>query len=283
VHLNFNKDTMRLVGNSGWTVTRWIGIAAFLSGALFYAVPMLPQAKAGSKAGFRDPRVYAKPPTSECDEPPTARKASKADQGAKEIAGLLQAIAVFILEDKNETEDRNSTRVEALSRDSGSKTLVIPLLATSMRQTIVAGKRPFHIAWVGGKPPFSAELIGPSGATVARWPQTTEHSVAATVSLEEGFYELSVTDASGQPVFGAFEATPQPPMVDRRGVEQLPPDLGAALMAARLADIDDGAWQLEAYERLTAEPGGEAARIIAKRLAQGFSVSELRQQGAQLR
>jgi hypothetical protein len=199
------------------------------------------------------------------------------------VEAVKSAFTLYKKDEEKEAEEKDSARVEALSRDSGSKSLTIPLLAASMRQSVVAGTRPFHIAWVGGKPPFTVELIGPSGATVASWPQTAEHSVSATVSLEEGFYEVHVSDASGQPVFAAFEATSQPPVVDRRGVEQLPPDLGAALLAARLADIDDGAWQLEAYERLTAEPGSDAMRIIANRLAHGLSVSELRQQGAQLR
>jgi hypothetical protein len=148
-----------------------------------------------------------------------------------------------------------------------------------MRQPVVVGTRDFHIAWVGGKPPFAAELVGPSGAVVASWPRTGEHSVAATANLGEGFYEFHVTDAS---VLGAFEATPEPPIVDRRGVDQLPSDLGAALLAARLADVDDGAWQLEAYERLTAPPSSDATRIVANRLAHGLSVSELPEQGAQL-
>jgi hypothetical protein len=257
----------------------WVAIAVLLFGTCAVAASAPPRGGAHWIERAREPALLcAISPTWRCGECLIGGKAINVadNNGNPWIDALLNSLY-------REVEEEGSARVEALSRDSGSKSLAIPLLATSMRQTIVAGKRPFHIAWVGGKPPFSAELIGPSGATVARWPQTTEHSVAATVSLEEGFYELSVTDASGQPVFGAFEATPQPPMVDRRGVEQLPPDLGAALLAARLADVDDGAWQLEAYERLTAEPGGEAARIIAKRLAQGLSVSELRQQGAQLR
>ena len=217
-------------------------------------------------------------PAWRCDERSIGGKESRvADYGGSAIARLFDSIIALY------KEEEGGTRVEALSRDTSSESLAIPLLAASTRQSVVAGTRPFHFAWVGGKPPFTVELIGPSGTPVARWPQTAERSVSATVSLEEGFYELHVSDASGQPVFGAFEATPRPPVVDRRGIDQLPSDLGAALMAARLADIDDGAWQLEAYERLTAEPGSDATRIIANRLASGLSVSELRVQGAQLR
>ena len=218
-----------------------------------------------------------------CDERAFRGKAINVADSSKERSPgwgerIKRAISVY-----SEEEEKDSARVEALSRDSSSKSLAIPLLASSVRQSVVAGTRPFHIAWVGGEPPFAVELIGPSGGIVASWPQTAEHSVAATVRLEEGFYELHVTDASGQPVFGAFEATSRPPAVDRRGVDQLPSDLGAALLAARLADIDDGVWQLEAYERLSAEPGSDATRIIANRLTSGLSVSELRVQGAQLR
>jgi hypothetical protein len=254
------------VDNLRYSYAGLVAIALLLIASSAEAGSGVPPIKTGGTERAREaasPRAIS--PTWRCEE--------------RSILAWLAPILAHYKED----EEKDSTRVEALSRDSSSKSLAIPLLATSMRQSAVAGTRPFHIAWVGGKPPFAVELIGPSGATVASWPQTAEHSVSATVSLEEGFYEVHVTDASGQPVFAAFQATSQPPVVDRRGIEQLPPDLGAALLAARLADIDDGAWQLEAYERLTAEPGGDATRIIAKRLAQGLSVSELRVQGAQLR
>jgi len=254
-------------------------IAVFVAATCTRAAPILPLAKAGSTERARDTAsIRGIFQTSIWDERWTGEKAiTVADNSENPILRLVESWLY------TEEEEEGSARVEALSRDSSSKSLTIPLLATPMRQTVVSGTRPFRIAWVGGKPPFMVELIGPSGATVASWRQTAGHEIAATVSLEEGFYELSVTDASGQPVRGAFEASSQPPVVDRRGVEQLPPDLGAALLAARLADIDNGAWQLEAYERLAAQPGSDAARIVANRLAHGLSVSELREQGAQLR
>ena len=229
----------------------------------------------------REPASICSPfSTSSCDERAIRVKAIEvADNGESRGPGLVERIISAISVYRDE-EEKGSARVEALSRDSSSKSLMIPILAASTRQSMIAGSRQFHITWVGGKPPFAVELVGPSGSTVARWPQTAEHRVAATVSLEEGFYELRVTDASGEPALGAFEATSQRPTVDGRGLEQLPADLGAALLAARLADIDGGSWQLEAYERLTAEPNGDAARIIANRLAYGLSVSELREQGA---
>lgn len=195
-------------------------------------------------------------------------------------AGSCGSICTLVLVIWGQEEKEQAERVDAMSRGGDSKGLSMPLLASSTRQSTVAGTRPFHIAWVGGKPPFTAELIGSSGAAPVRWPATTEREVLATVALEQGFYEVRVTDTSGHSVRGAFEVTAQAPNVDRRNIEQLSPDLGNALLAARLADMDGGAWRLEAYERLSELPDGAAARITAHRLANGLSVSTLRTEGA---
>ena len=268
--------------NSRSAIVGWLVGAAFFFGSFADTASAFPWLNAYSTDQTHESAsICAGPPIWRSGEASIGGKAiSIADSGDRYSSGwidrIISAISIF-----REEEEEGSSRVEALSRDSSSKSLAIPLLAAPVRQSIVAGTRPFHIAWVGGKAPFAVQLIGPAGATVARWPQTAEHSVVATVSLAQGFYELRITDATGQPVLGGFEATSQAPTVDRRGVDELPPDLGASLIAARLTDIDDGAWQLEAYERLTAEPNGDASRIIANRLAHGLSVSELCQQGAQ--
>jgi hypothetical protein len=257
------------VNNSSSAGAAWVVSAIIMFASSAGAGSVLPKAKAGSmecpRAARPNGAIFA---TWKCEErsirgEPFDIVDSKDSRGPGLIDRVLSALTVY-----REEVEEGSARVEALSRDSNSKSLSIPLLGLSTRQSVVAGTREFHIAWVGGKPPFAAELVGPSGVVVASWPRTGEHSVAATANLGEGPYEFHITDASGQSVFGAFEATPQPPIVDRSGVDQLPPDLGAALMAARLGDIDDGAWQLEAYERLTAEPSSDATRIVANRLAQ---------------
>jgi hypothetical protein len=46
--------------------------------------------------------------------------------------------------------------------------------------------------------------------------------------------------------------------------------------AAVLAGVDDGAWRLEAYERLSAEPGDRTAQVVAGQLTQGRSLADLR-------
>ena len=177
-----------------------------------------------------------------------------------------------------EGEEPPSVRVEAVSRGAESTELAMPIFSASARQSVLAGARPFHLAWVGGRPPFSVELAGENAGPV-RWNGVTERRVGGAIPMQEGFYEVRVTDAAGRSVRGMFKATAQSPAVDRRGIGELPPDLGNALLAARLADVDEGAWRLEAYERLTAAPDGEASRVTADRLARGLSVSELRNQG----
>jgi hypothetical protein len=272
-----NKDDR--VDNSVSTGAGWVAIAVFLfatSADIASAFP--PTTPDSTEGGWEAASIRTSCPALRCNRRTIEGKADNVADNNWWIKAVFGTISLY-----REEEEEGSARVEALSRDTSSKSLTIPLLAASMRQSVVSGTRPFHIAWLGGKPPFAAELIGPSGAAVASWQQLAERSVAATVSLEEGFYEVHITDASGQQVFGAFEVTSQRPTVDRRGVDQLPPELGAALLAARLADVDDGVWHLEAYERLTAAPSSDAMRIIANRLAHGLSVSELREQGDQLR
>jgi hypothetical protein len=170
--------------------------------------------------------------------------------------------------------DPGAPRVELAGRAVASTSLAIPLLASSTPQRLVAGTRSLRVAWAGGKPPFKATLIGPDGTSVATW-ATAERSAAKTLDLAEGPYELHVTDASAREVLGAFEVTGQAPTVDQADVGGMPRDYRQAILAARLAAMDDGAWQMEAYERLVAAPAGDATRLTAARLAHGLSVLAL--------
>jgi hypothetical protein len=178
--------------------------------------------------------------------------------------------------------DPGAPRVELAGRAVESRSLAIPLLASPTRQLLVAGTRSLRVVWAGGKPPFKATLIGPEGTSIATW-ATADRSAATTLDLTEGLYELHVIDASAREVLGAFEVTDQAPTVDRSGIDGMPRDYGLAILGARLAAVDDGAWQMEAYERLVAAPAGDATRLTAARLARGLSVLALLSQDAAVR
>lgn len=167
-------------------------------------------------------------------------------------------------------------RVEAMARGGELKRLAIPLLSSSTPQTVVAGARPFRMTWIGGSEPFSVVITGPSGAEELKSQGAPGRAVAATMRLREGPYEVHVTDANGHSVVGAFEVTSARPALDQRRIDSAPAEMRSAVAAAILAGMDDGAWCLEAYERLTAEPNDRMAQVVAGQLTQGRSLADLR-------
>jgi hypothetical protein len=179
------------------------------------------------------------------------------------------------LEDEDQDPEYRE-RVEAMSRGGESKRLSIPLLSSSTPQTVVAGTRSFRLTWIGGSEPFSVVINGPSGAEELKGLGGAARAVAATMLLQEGPYEVHVTDANGHSVVGAFEVTSAPPDLDQRRVDSAPAEIRGAVVAAILAGMDDGAWRLEAYERLTAEPNNRMAQVVAEQLTQGRSLADLR-------
>jgi len=175
-----------------------------------------------------------------------------------------------------EQEPEYRERVEAMARGGESKRLAIPLLSSSTPQTVVAGTRPFRLTWIGGSEPFSVVINGPSGGEELKVPVSAARVVTATMHLREGPYEVRVTDASGHSVVGAFEVTSAPPALDQRRIDSAPAEVRGAVAAAILAGVDDGAWRLEAYERLSAEPSDRTAQVVAGQLTQGRSLADLR-------
>jgi hypothetical protein len=177
------------------------------------------------------------------------------------------------------TDWSDSEVVEAKTRGvENAGQLDLPLLAGSTPARIVAGERRFSLAWVGGTPPFRVTLIGPSGASVLDLAAAEERRVSATLRLAEGDYEAQVTDRAGLKVIGAFEATATAPGVDTSDLATLPPGMARLLAAARLSELEDGAWRLEAFLRLAeATRNDRVARMMADRLSRGLPLSELNQ------
>ena len=105
---------------------------------------------------------------------------------------------------------------------------------------------------------------------------SVQRVAALKMQLDAGVYEVRVIDAAGAVVRGQFEATAAEPPVLDNDLAGLPRGIARALAASRLADADGGSWRLEAYERLAEEgQNNHAARVMAIRLAQGQSLSEL--------
>jgi len=208
---------------------------------------------------------------------PTPHSLAQAPQSGTN-RDLIERVVAYFLEE--EEGDEAAERVNAAGRGSDSGPLSMPLVATSIRQSVVGGSRQFHLAWIGGQPPFQLQITGMLGALNVAWQPIAARAVVAVVDLKEGPYEIRLTDAAGQSVLGGFDVVAQAPVVPEQSVDKLRADLRNAVLSAQLAAIDDGTWKLEAYQRLTALPYGPATKVTARRLAFGRSISELAREAA---
>jgi hypothetical protein len=167
---------------------------------------------------------------------------------------------------------RNSGVRPVAVRTEVAAPLLLPLLDGLVPQRLVAG-RPFNLAWLGGKPPFTVKVTLTGGADdvpAAVFEAGEERIVSSTISPIPGLYEVRVTDAAGASVEGRFEVVAAPPAVDPHGLDSLPPGIERVLFAVRLATMDRGVWRFEAYARLADEGRGNyAAALMSGQLLAG--------------
>jgi hypothetical protein len=162
--------------------------------------------------------------------------------------------------------------------------LALGLLAGPVRQHFFATARRFNLAWTGGKPPF-AVTVKARGPIIAPTPGTggdpggapswsfqvgEERVISSVIGPLPGTYDVRIQDAAGAEATGAFEAVEAPPVIDLHDIETLPVEIARVLAAARLANLEGGAWRLEAHARLT-DLGRDdyAALLMARQLLLG--------------
>lgn len=163
--------------------------------------------------------------------------------------------------------------------------LALGLLSGTVRQRLFAAARRFNLAWTGGKPPFTVVLSAgaapsPGAAPATDGPPWTfqvgeERVVSSMIAPALGVYAVRITDAAGTSVEGQFDAVEMPPIVDTRDFDTIPNGIARILAAARLANMDGGAWRMEAHARLS-EMGRDdfAAALMAGRLRMGLDVPD---------
>ena len=155
----------------------------------------------------------------------------------------------------------------------GEEALELPLLWAD-ENYVVEGMRPLAVGWVGGAAPFAVE-IGPDGGPPLVTQENVGGQASAPVSadLAPGIWHVSVRDAAGEVVEGAFTVVPASELPDAppdEGLEAMPEALRESAYAAWLAEQDEGSWMYEAYLRAGALAGDFApAGYLERYLASG--------------
>lgn len=156
------------------------------------------------------------------------------------------------------------------------KPLALPLLTGGVRQRMVAGARRFNLAWLGGKPPFAIALTGPGDGPAQNFAIGEERVLSSVVALRPGAYEVRIADAAGATVQAPFDVTESGPPIEQHDLAALPPGIGGPLASARLANMEDGVWRMEAHARLTDDARDNyAAALMADRLLEGQALPAL--------
>ncbi len=147
-----------------------------------------------------------------------------------------------------------ATRSAAATSATGAL-LQVPSLGHS-RTELVAGERALRIGWVGGKAPFSVRLTHADSHDTVALARRVARSPATLppARLVPGRYRLVVRDAAGDTIDNrdihvrAGAQLPAPPRALRDAA--LAPDDHTLLYAYWLEGLGDGAWVLEALQRV---------------------------------
>lgn len=155
---------------------------------------------------------------------------------------------------------------EAGTRGDGAP---IEVAFLGSRARLAAGERIVSLVWRGGSPPFSVDVRGPGGSSVASEKNVAGRRISTPrIALVPGVYRVGVADAHTS-ASGTFEVLPA-------NVVAVPPTriaewttdsgVGTILRSLWLSDsgVDGGKWRFEAWQRLReVAERYEAARVAS--------------------
>jgi len=117
---------------------------------------------------------------------------------------------------------------------------------------IASGNRPLCLAWSGGEPPYAVSIKSEDGRTLIRQKTEDEFVKTPAVDWRPGTYRIDLSDASQTTSFKIRVVDPA--SLPNTGLEgpdtSIREPLRILTQAYALASIEDGAWALEAYQRL---------------------------------
>lgn len=132
--------------------------------------------------------------------------------------------------------------------------LSLPLLSERPGR-VIAGTRTLALAWYGGRPPYQVRVYQvDTQSPMLSLEKIGEVRVrSGSIALPQGAYVVEVRDADGSQVSGRFEAllkdqVPADPA--ELSQSRLPDPVRNTMVAVWLASRGNGAWVLEAYQRV---------------------------------
>lgn len=133
---------------------------------------------------------------------------------------------------------------------------------------LVAGKRPLHLQWYGGEPPYGVLM------TQGRKELLTKTSTTPTIETEAitfragRSYRVMVFDTTGQSFKRGFLVVNPPPVLNVPELENatLPNNVHQTLLAIWLAAPANGGWIFEAYQQVAPLTNYQPALLLKEAL-----------------
>jgi hypothetical protein len=158
-----------------------------------------------------------------------------------------------------------STPTNLVTRGSDMPAL---LLGRNKAQKIVAGDRVIALVWVQGEAPFEIRL-SVRGRIIAQQ-ASADRAITLPVSLPAGPASLTIADKDGRSATVGFTAVSAPPPIPDMAASAVNGEHRALLEAGWLASHENGAWLLEAFQRLQPiAQANPAAATLQRALASG--------------